>query len=297
MTEKAKAHLGLVGTNLFFASNYSAIKYFIGHHFAGPFGLNLIRIGISLILFWILFLFSSEKTYLKRGEIIQVILCAVAAIALNQMLFIKGLALTFSIHAALLTLMTPILITILASRILKEKLTREKIIGLFLGVSGAILLVALREPGHPGENIPLGDLLVILSALAYTMYFILVKSLMNKYAAIKVMRLVFTFGFFMILPLSYKEFSEITWQLFGFKDWLLLFLITIPGTFLAYIFNAYGIQKLSASIAGAYIYSQPVFAIIIAMIFLKEQLSALKIVAALLIFSGVFLSNRKVKNS
>lgn len=297
MTEKAKAHLGLVGTNLFFASNYSAIKYFIGHHYAGPFGINLIRIGISLILFWILFLFSSEKTYLKRGEIIQVILCAVAAIALNQMLFIKGLALTFSMHAALLTLMTPIMITILASRILKESLTREKVISLFLGVSGAILLIALREPGHPGENIPLGDLLVILSSLAYTMYFILVKSLMNKYAAIKVMRLVFTFGFFMVLPLSYKEFSEITWQLFGFNDWLLLFLITIPGTFLAYVFNAYGIQKLSASIAGAYIYSQPVFAVIIAMIFLKEQLSLLKIVAALLIFSGVFLSNRKVKNS
>jgi drug/metabolite transporter (DMT)-like permease len=297
LTEKAKAHLGLVGTNLFFASNYSAIKYFIGHHYAGPFGINLIRIGISLILFWILFLFSSEKTYLKRGEIIQVILCAVAAIALNQMLFIKGLALTFSMHAALLTLMTPIMITILASRILKESLTREKVISLFLGVSGAILLIALREPGHPGENIPLGDLLVILSSLAYTMYFILVKSLMNKYAAIKVMRLVFTFGFFMVLPLSYKEFSEITWQLFGFNDWLLLFLITIPGTFLAYVFNAYGIQKLSASIAGAYIYSQPVFAVIIAMIFLKEQLSLLKIVAALLIFSGVFLSNRKVKNS
>jgi drug/metabolite transporter (DMT)-like permease len=193
--------------------------------------------------------------------------------------------------------MTPIMITILASRILKERLTREKVISLFLGVSGAILLIALREPGHPGENIPLGDLLVILSSLAYTMYFILVKSLMNKYAAIKVMRLVFTFGFFMVLPLSYKEFSEITWQLFGFNDWLLLFLITIPGTFLAYVFNAYGIQKLSASIAGAYIYSQPVFAVIIAMIFLKEQLSLLKIVAALLIFSGVFLSNRKVKNS
>jgi drug/metabolite transporter (DMT)-like permease len=297
LTEKAKAHLGLVGTNLFFASNYSAIKYFIGHHYAGPFGMNLIRIGISLILFWILFLFSSEKTYLRRGEIIQVILCAVAAIALNQMLFIKGLALTFSIHAALLTLMTPIMITILASRILKERLTREKVIGLFLGVSGAILLIALREPGHPGENIPLGDLLVILSSLAYTMYFILVKSLMNKYAAIKVMRLVFTFGFFMVLPISYKEFSEITWQLFGFNDWLLLFLITIPGTFLAYVFNAYGIQKLSASIAGAYIYSQPVFAVIIAMIFLKEQLSLLKIAAALLIFSGVFLSNRKVKYS
>ena len=78
---------------------------------------------------------------------------------------------------------------------------------------------------------------------------------------------------------------------------MLLFLITIPGTFLAYIFNAYGIKILSASTAGAYIYSQPVFAVIIAMIFLKEHLSVYKILAAILIFGGVYLSNRKTEKT
>ena len=79
------------------------------------------------------------------------------------------------------------------------------------------------------------------------------------------------------------------------KDYLLIFMIAVPGTFLAYIFNAYGIKVLSASTAGAYIYSQPVFAVAIAMIFLKEELHLHKILAALLIFTGVYLSNRKVK--
>ena len=82
-------------------------------------------------------------------------------------------------------------------------------------------------------------------------------------------------------------------KLFTFKDWFFLFMIVIPGTFLAYVFNVYGIQKLSASMAGAYIYSQPVFAVIIAMIFLKEELSFHKIIAATLIFAGVYLSNKK----
>lgn len=297
MTQNAKAHLGLLLTNLFFASNYSAVKYFTSRHYAGPFGLNVIRIGISLILFWILFLFNPSKMRIQKNEILPFIFCALTAIALNQMLFIKGLSLTFSIHASLLTLITPIMITVIAARILKERLTMQKIIGLFLGVSGAVILIATREGSAPGENVLLGDLLILLSAIAYTFYFILVKPLMKKYSAIKVMRLVFTFGFFLILPLCTKEFSEITWHVFTFKEWLLLFLITIPGTFLAYIFNAYGIQKLSASIAGAYIYSQPVFAVAIAMIFLKEQLSIYKILAAVLIFGGVFLSNWKTKNS
>ena len=293
MNPHLKAHLGLLGTNLFFAINYSAIKYFTSNHYAGPFGINIIRISVSLVLFWSLFLFKRPEKKIEKKDIPAFLLCALTAIALNQMLFIKGLAFTFPIHAALLTLITPILITIIAARVLREKITLERSFGLLLGALGAILLITNREVSLPGENKVLGDILVILSAVAYTFYFILVKPLMNKYSPIQVIRWLFTFGFLMILPFCFHELTEITWPVFTFKDWFLLFLIVVPGTFLAYIFNVYGIKKLSASTAGAYIYSQPVFAVLIAMIFLKEELSFVKVIAALLIFAGVYLSNNK----
>jgi len=248
---------------------------------------------VSLILFWILFLFKQPEKKIDKKDIPAFLLCALAAIALNQMLFIKGLSFTFPIHAALLTLITPILITIIAARVLREKITFTKMFGLFLGVLGAVLLISNRQITVPGENTVLGDILVILSAFAYTFYFIVVKPLMNKYSSVQVIRWIFTIGFLMTLPFSFREFSEITWDVFTLKDWLILFVIVIPGTFLAYIFNVYGIQKLSASKAGAYIYSQPVFAVVIAMIFLKEELSLYKIIAAILIFAGVYLSNNK----
>ncbi len=148
----------------------------------------------------------------------------------------------------------------------------------------------------PGNNIVLGDMLILLSAIAYTIYFILVKPLTEKYSPILIMRLMFTFGFFMTLPICLKEFSANRWSVFGIREWLLLFLLTIPGTFIAYVFNAYGIQKLNASTAGAYIYSQPVFAVIIAMLFLKEHLTLYKVIVAVLIFGGVYLSKRKPEN-
>jgi len=288
-----KAHLGLLGTNLFFATNYSAIKYFTSHHYAGPLGINIIRVGISAALFWILFLFKPSEKRIEKKDFPALILCTLTAIALNQLLFIQGLSLTFPIHAALLTLITPILITIIAARILKEKITIAKLVGLLLGAMGAVLLVSQREITAPGENVLFGDTLVILSAVAYTFYFILVKPLMNKYSAVQVIRWIFTIGFLMTLPFCYTEFTKITWQFFTFKDWFFLFMVVVPGTFFAYVFNVYGIQKLSASKAGAYIYSQPVFAVIIAIIFLKEYLSFYKIIAAVLIFAGVFLSNKK----
>lgn len=294
MSPRIKAHLALLGTNLFFACNYSTIKYFTANNYAGPFGINIIRLGVCVVLFWTLFLFKPTKNRISKSDLLSLIGCAFTAVVLNQLLFMKGLSYTLPIHASLLTLITPILIIILAARILKERLTNSKILGVILGVSGALILIGSREIGAPGDNLPLGDLLIILSSVAYTFYFIMVKPLMEKNTPIIVVRWIFTFGFFMTLPLSYGEFTSISWGIFTLQDWMLLFLVVIPGTFLAYVFNVYGIKILDASTAGAYMYSQPVFAVIIAMIFLKEEFTLTKIAAAALIFAGVYLTNRKI---
>jgi drug/metabolite transporter (DMT)-like permease len=295
LTSQLKAHLALAGTNLFFAINYSAVKFFTSAGIAGALGINIIRVSVSLVIFWIIFFFQTKKPHFTKKDWISLLLCAFAAISLNQLLFIKGLSLTFPIHAALLALITPILITLLAIRMLNEKLSVTKFVGLLLGISGAILLIGGKEKGVAGDNIVLGDFLVILSAIAYTFYFILVKPLMDRHESLDVVRWIFTFGFFFTLPLCYQEFTEIQWQAFTPTHWLLLITIVLPGTSLAYIFNVYGIKILSASTAGAYIYSQPIFAVIISMIFLQQKLSIVIIIAGVLIFLGVYLSNRKPK--
>lgn len=293
MTTQTKAHIGLLATNLFFAINIGSIKHFTGNGFSGPYGLNIIRIGVSVLLFWMLFAISSEKKKIHKKDIGRFLLCALSALAINQMLFMKGLSFTYSIHASLLLLITPILITFIAAWILKERLNNFKIAGLVMGIVGAGILIAKRESSGSGDNILLGDLLIILSAFAYTFYFILVKPLMVKYPPLDVMRWVFTFGLVMIIPLGWSEFTNITWQKFELLEYALLFLIVVPGTFLAYIFNVYGIKILGASVAGTYIYSQPFFGVLIAVLFLNEHFSMYKIIAAIFIFAGVFLATKK----
>jgi len=288
--------LGLLGTNLFFAINLSAVKYLTSNNFMQPFGMNVIRVGVSVLLFWLLFLIYPSKEKIDRGDTGRFLLCALTGIAINQMLFLKGLSLTYSIHAVLLMLTTPILITIIAAWILKERLNIYKIAGLALGVSGAVVLITARQGSGSGENVLLGDLLVLINAVSYTFYFILVKPLMLKYNPVQVIRLVFTYGLLMVLPFGWNEFVAIEWNSFGATEYTCIGLITIGGTFLAYLFNVYGIKVLGASVAGAYIYIQPVFATIIAMIFLKEQLETYKLLAAALIFTGVFLCNKTREN-
>lgn len=296
MTSTTKAHLALLSTNLFFAINYNAIKFFTQNGIAGPFGINGIRVAVSMILFWVLFLFKPVKNRMTWKDVGKVALCALAAIAMNQMLFIKGLSYTTPVHASLLTLISPILITIFAASLLREKITYLKIAGLALAFFGALILLRGKET-HPGDNYLLGDLLIIGSSIAYTIYFILVKPLMANYSPMMVTRMIFTFGFFMIWPFCMEEFEAISFKTFNVNEWLLLFVIVVPGTFLAYVFNVYGIKILNASKAGAYIYTQPLFTGITAVLFLNEHITINKIVATILIFSGLFLSQKRIEKN
>jgi drug/metabolite transporter (DMT)-like permease len=100
-----------------------------------------------------------------------------------------------------------------------------------------------------------------------------------------------------MLPISASDFLATHWNSFEFTQWAALFFIAIGATFLAYLFNVYGIGKLGASSTGAYIYTQPVFAAIIAMIFAGEHFSWIKGFAAILIFSGVYLANFRKENA
>ncbi len=297
MNTRTLAHLALLFTNFFFAVNLSAVKHLTGNQLVQPFGLNVIRVGVSVILFWLMYLIKPSNIKIEKKDYKRLILCALTGIAINQLLFLKGLSLTYPIHGALLMLTTPILIVIIAAWLLKEKPGILKFSGLALGVAGATILILSKEKSGSGNNIITGDLLIIINAISYTFYFILVKPLMQQYNPVTIIRWVFTIGLCMILPFGWNEFIQIKWQHFNGMDYGSLSLLVITGTFLAYLFNIYGIKNLGASVAGFYIYTQPVFAAIIAIIFSHEEISISKLLAAALIFVGVYLSNQSPKNA
>jgi drug/metabolite transporter (DMT)-like permease len=289
------AHVALLFTNLFFAINLSAAKHLTNLQLAKPFGLNVVRVGVSVILFWLLYVLKPVKIAIEKQDRMRLVWCGITGIAINQLLFLKGLSLTYPIHASLLMLTTPILIVFIAAWVLKEKISLFKVAGLALGIAGAAVLILSRTNVANSNNVILGDTLIIINAISYTIYFILVKPLMLKYNAVVIIRWVFTIGLVFVLPFGWAEFTEIRWTDFTTIDFTSMVLVVFTGTFLAYLFNVYGIKVLGASAAGFYIYTQPFFATIIAMAFLKEELELYKIIAGVLIFTGVYLANKQIK--
>jgi len=245
-----------------------------------------------MLLFWLSY-FGGEKfrTKIARKDWLTLVLGGLFGVALNQMLFFMGLNLTFPIHASLIMMSTPLLITIIALFVLKERLKPQKALGLLMGISGAFLLMSAGKEITMTGNSAMGDFFVFLNAASYAIYLVMIKPLMQRYRPIIVIRWVFFFGFLFVLPFGYPQFAAIDWSQFQATDYAAVVFIVICVTFFTYLWNIYALQHLSPSTAGAYIYLQPIFAAIISMVVIGEQLTWIKLLATILIFTGVYLVN------
>ena len=294
MNEQIKAHLALLGANLFYGAGFTVAKI-VMPSLIQPKGFILIRVAVVTILFWLSYVGGKNfRTKIDRKDWRTLILCAIFGVATNQLLFFQGLNLTSPIHASLMMLSTPILVSLFAVYALHEKLSINKIIGLILGVSGAVILVLMGGKDKVATNALLGDVFVLMNATSYAIYLVIAKPLMTKYRPIIVIRWIFLLGLLVVFPFGISEFTEINWHMFSFKEYAAVAFIVICCTFFTYLWNIYALRILSPATAGAYIYLQPVFAALIAVFFYFEHLSWTKVIASIFIFAGVyFVSKRK----
>jgi len=260
-----------------------------------PFGFILLRVSGAALVFWIISLFlPSEKV--ERKDWWRFIICAFFGMVLNMLSFFKGLSLSTPINSSVIITLSPVLLLILSALVLKERITWVKSLGISLGLSGALLLVIFGLKAQPNApNIPLGNFLFIVNAASYSVYLILVKPLTKKYSAITLMKFLFLFAFLINLPIGFQEFSEVNWTSLPFEVvWKLVFVV-LATTVLTYLFNIFALKQLSPSTIGAFIYLQPLVAAVFAILMGVDSLSPLRIGAAVLIFTGVYLSTIKRK--
>lgn len=294
MNSRVLALLAATGASAIYGVNHTIAKGLMPN-VIGPFGFILLRVGGAAILFWVIGLFyASEK--IERKDWVRIIGCAFFGMVLNMNMFFKGLELSTPINSSVVITLSPVLLLILSAIILKERITWLKSIGIGLGLSGALALIIFGVKTQPNApNIPLGNMLFIVNAASYSFYLIFVKPLVAKYSSITLMKLFFLFAFMMNIPIGFSEFSEVTWfALSGVVVWKLLFVV-IGTTVLTYLLNIYALKQLSPSTIGAFIYLQPLIAATFAILAGADQLTPLRVLAALLIFIGVFLSTRKPK--
>jgi len=289
MSKRLLAHAALIGANLIYGVNYSVAKW-IMPDYVNPFALVVMRAIGGVLLFWTFASFG-VKEQVKRKDLYRLALCGMFGVAFNQMMFLAGLNFTTPIDASIIMTANPIVVLVAALVLLGERITWRKALGIILGGSGAILLIT------SGGNVSLdsehfvGNLLMLGNTSSYAMYLVLVKPLMKKYHPLTVIKWVFLFGSFIIIPVGFGQFSTTDFSNFTTEVWLSIGYVVIFTTFFAYLLNIVAMKWVSPTLASTYIYSQPVIASVVAIIMLQDHLTWLKVISTGLVFAGVYFVN------
>lgn len=294
MTKRNLAILAAIGATSIYGLNHTIAKG-VMPHYVGAYGFVVLRVIGAAALFWIISIFG-PKEKIERKDYLRLIVCAIFGMGVNMLVFFKGLSLSTPINSAVLITTTPIIVLVLSAILIKETIHRRKVLGIFIGLLGALgLIVFSSEIRQDAPNIPLGNFLILLNSFFYGTYLILAKILISKYHPFTFMKWLFSLGILICLPFGYNEFLEIQWSLLPFDIiWRIAFVI-IGTTFFTYLFNVFALTQLKASTLSAFVYVQPLLGILFAIATGKDTMTTIKIVAAAMVLVGVYLSSRKVR--
>lgn len=287
MQNKYSAYIAAFFVAIIYGVNYTIAKDVMPTYIK-PFGFIVLRVLGATTLFWILSLFLAKQK-IDRSDFFRIFLAAVFGVCLNMLAFFKGLSMTSPINASVIMVTSPIIVLILSAFILKERITLIKVLGILLGLIGAVVLIVYGQSITPGDNPFYGNLLILVNATSYGLYLVIVKKLTQKYNAISLIKWLYLFGLILVIPFGFSEVQEIRWQSIPSNIYFNIGFVIIFTTFFAYILNLFALTKLKPTTLSAFIYLQPLIASIYALVAQKDSLNGVKIIAAILIFTGVYL--------
>ena len=286
-----KGHLAMLGANILWGLMSPVSKAVL---MAGPvsaLSLTTFRMVGAAVVFWLASFFTKEE-HVNHQDLAKLFFAALLGIVLNQGSFIFGVSLTSPINASIVTTTTPIITMIIAAFYLKEPVTGKKVIGIFVGAAGALLLILSSQSAaaDSGKSSNIwGDLLCLLAQFSFSFYFVLFKGLIGKYSPITLMKWMFTYASICTIPFSYNHIAGIDFLNLPSELYMGIIYVVLGGTFLPYLFIPIGQNLLRPTVACMYNYVQPIVASLIAVLWGMDTFGVMKGIAVALVFTGVYI--------
>ncbi len=227
-----------------------------------------------------------ELRRLPRRDLAMLVLCSLLGIALNQLLFIKGLSLTTVINATVIGTTIPVFTLAVSIVLGYDRVSLRRIVGILLAAGGVVYLInPIRADFSAQTNT--GNLLIVCNSLLYGTYIAISKDIFKRYGALKVITWLFIIGSIVTLPFGLYSLKGQQLQAVGAEVWLAVVYIILVPTVAAYYLNAWALTRVAPSTVATYVYLQPLIAFGLAPLILGERLSSRVLIAAILIFTGV----------
>ncbi len=285
-------HIACFAAYAIFGINIIVCKDLTGGHLISPIAIFTLRsIGAGL-MFWILSLFMPNEK-VDRQDYLKIFAAAFLGYFMTQLTFLMAIPDVTPMHCSIMSSMSPIYTMFIAAIVLKEPLSWQKAGGVALSLFGILYLILNNaSSGGVAESKISGLFLMFLNSLSFSLYLGIFKPVIAKYSVVTFMKWIFLFSALMSIPFSFSEIFSFGWtRIPTAQMWELGYLIVF-ATFMAYFLIPYGQKRIRPTLVSMYSYIQPIIATVISIILGMDMLTWQKVLAAIMVFAGVFIVSR-----
>lgn len=276
-------------STLFFGLNIPVLKFLMPEWLSGV-DATFFRVVGATILFWIVSLFVKNDK-IEKGDRLLILFSGMFGLFFFLYLFNLGVEYSSPIDISIIMTTPPVLVVIFSSILFKTKISKLKILGVIVSLSGALMLILMGH-GEGGTRSLKGNIFGVLSAISYACYLISIKKTSAKYKPITLLRWTFLSCSIMTIPftLIQVEVAPI-WHNAPTEPILLLASVILFPTFISYLLIPIAVKRIGHELVSMYQYLIPVVATAAAVIMKLDKLHWDQPIAAVIIVLGVYITS------
>lgn len=280
-----RPHLALLLCNIIWACDYPFYNLVLGRYVS-----PVAMVSASLIvaaLFSLIPLFWERAERVERRDIKLLFAAALVMGIARKLLLMYGLSRTSPIDGSIIDTIVPLLVLIISVAVGIDSFSRLKVVGLVLGMVGAVAIVLTGSSGGHERSDLGGNLMILCCAFATAFYMVWFKKLIAKYRTTTVLRWVYCFAAVIMLPFGGYDIVHTDYAAMDMRVVIAALFVLIIPTYMPNLLLNYSLRYVQPTVSSIYTYLQPVLAIILSVAMGLDRLHADTVIAAMLIFVGV----------
>jgi drug/metabolite transporter (DMT)-like permease len=287
--------LSLLLMALIWGINYTSVKY--GTNIIEPLAFNGVRVTLAAASLVVIAQLASRifgvepEGWPRRRDAIALLLLGTLGNGVYQILFVEGIARTRAGDAALLISASPAFIAIIGRLRGSEHVSFRGAIGIALSILGmGFVVIGTTNVSGAERATLLGDSLLLISALAWSVYTVYLQPYTHRIGGIHLSALTMVGGMVPLLAVALPTMVSSSWTHLPLLAWGSLAYSGLFALVIAYLFWYNGVRVLGPTRTAMYSNLQPIFAVAVAWLVLGEAITVWQVAGAVSIITGLLLT-------
>jgi len=283
------ADAGILATVLIWGVNMPAVKATLAY--IPPLAFTAMRFSIAAVLQVIMLYALGQTLAISWSDFKRMAGMSLAGVLSYQVLFILGIDRTTAGNSSVLLATVPVFVGLYNALFKHQRLGRLIWLGASLTFAGVLLLTLGR--GHllsVSLATFLGDALVLLAAVCWSLYTVSSQRLLERFSPLKITAYSTLLSAPMLDLLALPDFLSIHWAALPFAAWAGLAFSGFFGIAAAYLLWNISVKLLGDTRASIYSNLTPIISLAVAWVALGESLALLQLAGVALVLGGVALA-------